>query len=143
MKPSAAPAVLDIRVFNNVCFVMHTNKTDNKKLTAISKVLRRNMTEEERHLWYDFLKNLPQTIHRQKVIGNYIVDFYCAEARLVIEIDGSQHRTKQGVESDFLRDAFLNELGIMVARYSNLDISNNFEGVCNDILRRIVTSSVK
>ena len=115
----------------------------NKQLVPLAKQLRKEMTKEERHLWYDFLKNLPQTIHRQKVIGNYIVDFYCAEARLVIEIDGSQHRTKQGVESDFLRDAFLNELGIMVARYSNLDISNNFEGVCNDILRRIVTSSVK
>ena len=113
------------------------NKTSNKKLTTLSKILRRNMTDEEKHLWYDFLKTLPQTIHRQKVIGNYIVDFYCADAKLVIEFDGSQHRTKQGLQDDFPRDAFLNRLGITVARYSNLDISNNFDGVCSDIKNKI------
>lgn len=116
---------------------MHTNKTDNKKLTGLSKILRRNMTEEEKHLWYDFLKQLPQTIHRQKVIGNYIVDFYCAEAKLVIELDGSQHRTKQGLQDDFLRDEYLNHLGIAVVRYSNLDIRESFESVCTDIKNRI------
>ena len=94
-------------------------------------MLRRNMTEEEKHLWYDYLKNLPQTIHRQKVIGHYIVDFYCAE------LDGSQHRTQQGIQDDFLRDEFLNHLGIMVVRYSNLDIRENFEGVCADIQKKI------
>lgn len=113
------------------------NKTNDNKLTAISRVLRKNMTEEENHLWYDFLKKLPQTIHRQKVIGHYIVDFYCAEAKLVIELDGSQHRTQQGIQDDFLRDEFLNHLGIMVVRYSNLDIRENFEGVCSDISRKI------
>ncbi len=142
-KPNAARAALDTRGLNNTHFAMHTNKTDNKKLTGISKILRRNMTDEEKHLWYDFLKKLPQTIHRQKVIGNYIVDFYCAEAKLVIELDGSQHSSKQGKQSDFLRDEFLNELGITVVRYSNLDVCNNFDGVCNDIQRRIITSSVK
>lgn len=116
---------------------MHTNKTDNKKLTAISKILRRNMTEEERYLWYDFLKKLPQTVHRQKVIGNYIVDFYCAEAKLVIELDGSQHKTQQGIQDDFLRDEYLNNLGIAVVRYSNLDVRENFEGVCADIKNKI------
>lgn len=116
---------------------MHTNKTDNKKLTAISKILRPNMTEEERHLWYDFLKKLPQTVHRQKVIGNYIVDFYCAEAKLVIELDGSQHKTQQGIQDDFLRDEYLNDLGITVVRYSNLDVRENFEGVCADIKNKI------
>ena len=116
---------------------MHTNKTDNKKLTAISKILRRNMTEEERHLWYDFLKKLPQTVHRQKVIGNYIVDFYCAEAKLVIELDGSQHKTQQGIQDDFLRDEYLNNLGITVVRYSNLDVRENFESVCADIKNKI------
>jgi len=95
------------------------------------------MTEEEKHLWYDYLKNLPQTIHRQKVIGNYIVDFYCAEAKLVIELDGTQHRTKQGMQDDFLRDTFLNKLGITVVRYSNLDILENFAGVCADIKSKI------
>ena len=62
------------------------NQTNNQKLTRISKVLRRNMTKEEKHLWYDFLKDLPQTVNRQKVIGKYVVDFYCAGAKLVIEL---------------------------------------------------------
>ena len=95
------------------------------------------MTEEERHLWYDFLKKLPQTIHRQKVIGVYIVDFYCAEAKLVIELDGSQHRTREGMQDDFLRDEYLNHLGITVVRYSNLDVLENFDGVCADIQEKI------
>ena len=110
---------------------------DNKKLTGLSRGLRQNMTKEEKHLWYDFLKKLPQTIHRQKVIGNYIVDFYCAETKLVIELDGTQHRTKEGMQNDFLRDSYLNELGITVVRYSNLDIFENFDGVCADIKNRI------
>ena len=63
------------------------NKTCNSKLTPNAKILRKNMTKEERHLWYDFLKLLPITVNRQKVVGNYIVDFYCAEAKLVIELD--------------------------------------------------------
>lgn len=109
----------------------------NKKLTGLSRVLRQNMTKEEKHLWYDFLKKLPQIVRRQKVIGNYIVDFYCAEAKLVIELDGTQHRTKEGMQDDFLRDSYLNDLGIAVVRYSNLDIRENFEGVCADIKRRI------
>ena len=113
------------------------NKTSNKKLTAISKVLRKNMTKEENHLWHDFLKKLSKTVNRQKVIGPYVVDFYCAEARLVIELDGSQHHTKEGSQEDFLRDAFLQSLGITVVRYSNLDIREKFEEVCSDILRRI------
>ena len=109
----------------------------NKKLTGLSRVLRQNMTKEENHLWYDFLKKLPQIVHRQKVIGNYIVDFYCAEAKLAIELDGTQHRTKEGIQDDFLRDSYLNNLGITVVRYSNLDICANFDGVCADIKRRI------
>ena len=136
-KPSAVPAALATRGFNDAYFIMHTNRTDNKKLTGVSKMLRRNMTEEEKHLWYDYLKNLPQTIHRQKVIGNYVVDFYCAEAKLVIELDGTQHRTKQGMQDDFLRDTFFNNLGITVVRYSNLDILENFAGVCADIKSKI------
>ena len=72
------------------------NKTNNPNLTEYSKKLRREMTKEERHLWYDFLKPLPFTFHRQKVIGSYIVDFYCAKAKLVIELDGSQHYEDAG-----------------------------------------------
>ena len=113
------------------------NKFSNKKLTANSQNLRKNMTKEERHLWYDFLKKLPVTFHRQKVIGGYIVDFYCAEKRLVIEIDGGQHFELSGVESDKKRDEQLNALGLTVVRYSNFDINRNFEGVCADILIRL------
>ena len=114
------------------------NKTNNKKLTTISQTLRRNMTAEERHLWYDFLKTLPVTVHRQKVIGNYVVDFYCAAIKTVIEIDGSQHYFKKGIESDKERDEYLSRLGIKVLRYSNLDIRRNFKGVCEDIKNRLL-----
>ena len=117
------------------------NKTKNKKLTPNAKTLRKNMTKEERHLWYDFLKDLPVTINRQKVIGEYIVDFYCATAKLVIELDGSQHYEQSGKEQDKIRDEYLTSLGIKVLRYSNLDVNRNFEGVCSDILSNISTSS--
>ena len=118
------------------------NKTNNSKLTGNAKTLRKNMTKEERHLWYDFLKNLPITINRQKVIGNYIVDFYIASSKIVIELDGSQHYEDSGIENDTKRDEFLYSLGIRVLRYSNLDINQRFESVCEDILNEINTSSV-
>ena len=95
------------------------------------------MTKEERHLWYDFLKGLPFTFHRQKVIGGHIVDFYCAEKKLVIEVDGGQHYELSGMESDKKRDAQLNNLGLTVVRYSNFDVNRNFEGVCADISIRL------
>jgi len=113
------------------------NKTSNSKLTGISKVLRKNMTPEEKHLWYDFLKKLPQTVHRQRVIGRYVVDFYCASAKLVIELDGSQHREEKGAISDYERDAYLHSIGITVLRYSNFDVNKRFDDVCRDILSRI------
>ena len=79
------------------------NPYHNPKLDHIAKTLRRNMTKEERHLWYDFLKQLPITVHRQKVIGQYIVEFYIAEAKLVIELDGSQHFEPESLEEDRVR----------------------------------------
>ncbi len=100
-------------------------------------MLRKNMTKVERHLWYDFLKKLPVTVHRQKVIGKYIVDFYCAAARVVIELDGSQHYEAQGKQEDATRDSYLRELGITVLRYSNLDIAKHFDAVCADILKNL------
>ena len=117
------------------------NKNANSKLTVNAKNLRKNMTKEERHLWYDFLKSLPYTFHRQKVFGNYIVDFYCAAASLVIEVDGSQHYEDKGKKSDLKRDSYLQHLGLKVVRYSNYDINRNFDGVCSDILKQISTSS--
>ena len=96
------------------------------------------MTKEEKHLWYDFLKKLPITVHRQKVIGNYIVDFYCAEAKLVIELDGSQHYEVKGRQADAARDAYLKDLGVEVVRYSNLDVDRRFDAVCQDISKRLL-----
>ena len=100
------------------------------------------MTPEEKHLCYDFLKKLPITVNRQKVIGPYVVDFYCACAKIAIELDGSQHYTESAQKSDEKRDNFLKEFGITVLRYTNYEIWENFRGVCNDILLHIDTSSV-
>ncbi len=113
------------------------NQTNNPQLRKNAQKLRREMTKEERRLWYDFLKQLPLTVNRQKVIGRYIVDFYCASAKLVIELDGSQHYESEGTVSDWERDYALNQLGITVVRYSNSDINRNFDGVCADLLRRL------
>ena len=109
----------------------------NKKLVANAKVLRKNMTKEEKHLWYDFLKKLPLTVNRQKNIGNYIVDFYISSKNTVIEIDGSQHNKKENKSLDELRDSDLQKLGLNVIRYNNVDINRNFDLVCKDILKKL------
>ena len=95
------------------------------------------MTKEERHLWYDFLKNLPVTIQRQKPIGPYITDFYCASSKLVVEIDGSQHYETDKMEADARRDKYLNSRGLAVKRYTNNEINADFESVCADIYHLI------
>jgi very-short-patch-repair endonuclease len=109
------------------------NENHNPVLKQYSQKLRKEMTKEERHLWYDFLKTLPVTINRQKVVGSYILDFYCAQRKIAIELDGSQHFEKEGSEKDKERDAFLKSQGITVLRYSNYDLNRNFEAVCADI----------
>lgn len=119
------------------------NKTYNEKLSGNAKALRKNMTKEERHLWYDFLKTLPVIVHRQKVIGNDIVDFYIAEARTVIELDGSQHYETDGKRADEVRDAYLRSLGLNVLRYANSDVNSNFAGVCEDIWNKLKLSGKK
>ena len=91
------------------------------------------MTPEERHLWYDYLRSYPVKFYRQRVIDNYIADFYCGNAKLVIEIDGSQHFTKDGQIYDRKRTESLSEYGLLVIRFSNLDIRDNFIGVCEMI----------
>ncbi len=113
------------------------NVTANKSLTHNAQKLRKEMTDEEKHLWYDFLKNLPVSFNRQKVIGKYIVDFYCAKSKLVIEIDGSQHYEDEGLEKDKQRDKYLQSLGLTVIRYTNLDINLRFEDVCRDIYKML------
>ena len=114
------------------------NPINNTKLTPNAQRLRRDMTKEEKHLWYDFLKLLPLTVNRQKVIENYIVDFYIAEAGLVIELDGSQHYEEEGIQKDIIRDERLKSLGFKVLRYTNLDINWRFKEVCADIENHIV-----
>ncbi len=95
------------------------------------------MTKQEKHLWYDFLKKLPMTFNRQKVIGDYIVDFYCASKKLVIELDGAQHYDKEGLKKDLIRDEYLKSLGLTVLRYTNADINKNFDNVCRDIFNHL------
>ena len=113
------------------------NTTRNEKLSANARYLRKNMTKEERHLWYDFLKGLEIMVHRQKIFGNYIVDFYIADSRLIIELDGSQHYSLEGKQRDADRDSYLESLGMTVLRYSNADINQRFDGVCQDIWNRL------
>ena len=113
------------------------NHTNNPAHTPYAQKLRREMTKEERHLWYDFLKTLPATVNRQKVIGPYIVDFYCAGANLIIELDGSQHYEESGVAEDQERDRYLTGQGFTVLRFSNCDVNQNFRGVCEEIMKHI------
>jgi len=101
------------------------------------------MTKEERRLWYDFLKQLPVTVNMQKVIDHYIVDFYCASAKLVIELDGSQHYEDEGAAADRERDHALNQRGITIVRYSNNDLNRNFDGVRTDLLRRLGLTDIE
>ena len=109
----------------------------NKKLVKNAQILRKNMTPEEKHLWYDFLKKLPITVNRQKNIGNYIVDFFISENRTVIEIDGAQHEMPENKKSDLQRDNELRALGIKILRYTNADINKNFDTVCGDIIKNL------
>ena len=109
----------------------------NKKLVSNARELRKNMTPEEKHLWYDLLKRLPLTVKRQHNIENYIVDFYIAEKKTVIEIDGIQHFLPEHKKADQQRDNDLAAWGIKVLRYSNDKIHNEFYSVSYDILRNL------
>lgn len=91
------------------------------------------MTKEERHLWYDFLRSCPIRFSRQKVLGKYIADFYSAEARLVIELDGAQHYEDSNAQNDAERTAFLERYGLKVLRIPNNEVNSNFSGVCEYI----------
>ena len=105
----------------------------NKELTSLAKNLRRNMTPQERDLWYQYLRHHPFKFTRQKVLGKYIADFYCASAKLVIELDGSQHYDEKGMEADRERTQFLMQYGIRVLRIPNNAVSQNLRGVCDYI----------
>jgi len=105
----------------------------NKQLVPLARQLRKEMTKEERHIWYDFLRTYPVRFSRQKVLGEYIADFYSAEAKLVIELDGSQHYEDINAEKDTERTAFLESYGLTVIRIPNNEGNHNFRGVCEYI----------
>ena len=105
----------------------------NKDLLIFARELRKNMTKEERRLWYNLLKYYPVKFSRQKIIGKYIVDFYCAKANLAIEVDGSQHFEDEGILKDEERTKYLEGYGLKVVRVTNIDVNRNFKGVCEYI----------
>ncbi len=108
-------------------------KEYNKKNIPLAKSLRKNMTRWEKKLWYDFLRTYPVRFQRQKAIGEYIADFYCAKAKLVIELDGSGHYTSEQERKDKIRTEELKKMNLSVLRFTNLEIAENFEGVCECI----------
>ena len=107
----------------------------NNDLQPLSVTLRKNMTPHERKLWYTFLHNYPVKFYRQRIIGNYIVDFYCASAKLVVELDGSQHYSADGMEADLIRTQYLEKYGLKVLRFTNSQINHYFTDVCREIDR--------
>ena len=107
----------------------------NKNLKENARNLRKNMTEQERKLWFCFLREYPVKFVRQRPIGSYIADFYCSEAKLIIELDGSQHYSEEGKRHDDNRTYVINQLGVQVLRFSNYDVDTNFNGVCFEIDR--------
>lgn len=109
---------------------MPRNFDSNPELKELSRELRKNMTPEENKLWYQFLRKYSVRFERQRIIGNYIVDFYCRRANLVIEIDGAQHYVHDSIEYDKERTNYLKTCGIDVLRFLNKDINHNFENVC-------------
>ena len=112
----------------------------NHEIVPAAKMLRKNMTKEERHLWYDYLRKHPARFSRQKVLGKYIADFYSAQAKLVIELDGGEHYTENAKQHDEERTAFLESYGLAVIRIPNNEVNGNFQGVCDYIDLKIEQS---
>lgn len=119
---------------------MEQTRKHNSALTNNAKALRKNMTKEERHLWYDFLRTYPVRFLRQKVIDNYIADFYCNRAHLVIELDGSQHYEEKGLLRDRIRTEKIEQRGLTVLRIPNNEVNYNFRGVCEYIDAAVKTA---
>ncbi|MBQ3071714.1 MAG: endonuclease domain-containing protein [Oscillospiraceae bacterium] len=100
------------------------------KLKPLAQSLRKNMTRQERRLWYEFLSEYPARFRRQKQFGPYIVDFYCSSAKLIVELDGGQHFMDKKMQYDRERTMYLERLGYKVIRISNNEVDQNFNGVC-------------
>ena len=109
------------------------NRKHNKDLIRVAKNLRSNMTKEEKHLWYDYLKNYKVRFSRQRILGKYVADFYCAKANLVIELDGSQHYQEKELDYDKARTEYISKFNIKVVRIPNNEVNKNFDGVCRYI----------
>jgi len=123
---------------------MHVKR--NFRMLDQAKELRRRMTTQERKLWYDYLQKYPAKVYKQRIIESFIADFYCASARLVIEIDGSQHYTAQGKAYDQERSLIMQRYGIDTIRFTNSDIDHNFHAVCaaidDEIQKRLAKNSL-
>jgi len=120
-------------------FVKGTTVVKNNKMLPVARRLRREMTLSEQHLWFRFLRSYPVKIYKQRIIESFVVDFYCAEARLVIELDGSQHYTEQGKAYDEERSQILREYGLKVLRFSNREVEQQFDVVCEKIHQEVQT----
>ena len=112
----------------------------NQKNIILAKNLRKNATSQENHLWYDFLSKYEIRFQRQKAIDNFIADFYCHEAKLIVEIDGSQHCSEEGLQKDEFRTEILDGYDLKVIRFTNRQIDTNFYGVCEYIDEVVKTS---
>ena len=111
----------------------------NNKMLEVARQLRREMTPQERKLWYLFLRDFPVKIYKQRIVGSFVVDFYCHAAKLVVEVDGGQHRTAQGRAYDQQRTLVFEKYGLSVPRFSNVDVERRFEWVCEQIAGEIVS----
>ena len=110
----------------------------NKELIPFARQLRKEMTKQEKRLWYDFLRDYPVRFTRQKVLGYYIADFYCAKAKLVVELDGAPHFDREAMQNDVQRDAFISGYGIKVMRFHDNRIDLDFPSVCSEIDRAVM-----
>ena len=115
----------------------------NKKLVPLAKTLRKNMTKEEKHLWYDFLRSHTAGFRRQKILGKYILDFYSAKEQISIEVDGEHHYSEKKFAADIERTNYISGFGISVLRFSNKEIQENFSGVCQFIDEYITNKRLK
>ena len=111
----------------------------NHKPLPRAKELRREMTPQERHLWYDFLRDYPVKVYKQRIIDSFIADFYCSSAKLVIEIDGAQHFSEEGLHRDRVRTEIIERYGVQVLRFTNREVDLQFEAVCNLIMHTTET----
>jgi len=119
------------------CIKPMSDRPYNAALIKRARELRKNATKQENRLWYEYLRDFTPRFTRQRIVGNYILDFYCSSVKLAVELDGSQHYEAEKVIYDRTRIRFLETIGIKVIRFTNIDVDSNFEGVCITISNQI------